>query len=209
MIQTDVLKFIEHIIFHNSVILECIDLLNFNFIMRSFLKNYCIYLDFATAFDRVPHQRLLTKVNNLGLQGELLNWIKDFLTRRKQRVMVNNTSLEWSDVISGVSFQSNLKFDKHVSNITFSANSRLGIIKFTFQKIERDVFLVLYKSMVRSIIEYETPIWYPDLKKHEKKIGTIQRRATKMIANLGHLSYSERLKFLNYQPCSIGGEGVI
>ena len=179
MIQTDVLKFIEHIIFHNSVILECIDLLNFNFIMRLFLKNYCIYLDFATAFDRVPHQRLLTKVNNLGLQGELLNWIKDFLTRRKQRVMVNNTSLEWSDVISGVSFQSNLKFVKHVSNITFSANSRLGIIKFTFQKIERDVFLVLYKSMVRSIIEYETPIWYPDLKIMKEKLEQFREEQLK------------------------------
>ena len=35
----------------------------------------------------------------LGLQGELFNWIKDFLTGR---VMVNNTCSEWSDVISGV-----------------------------------------------------------------------------------------------------------
>ena len=29
----------------------------------------CIYLDFAKVFDMVPHQRLLTKLNNLGLQG--------------------------------------------------------------------------------------------------------------------------------------------
>ena len=62
----------------------------------------CIYLDFAKAFDRVPHQRLLTKLNNLGLQGELLNWIKNFLTRMKQRVMVNNTCSEWSEVISRI-----------------------------------------------------------------------------------------------------------
>ena len=93
----------------------------------------------------------------------------------------------------GVSFQSHFKFDKHVSNITSSANSRLGIIKYTFQKIDRDGFLVLYKSMVRPILEYGAPIWYPNLKKHEREIETIQRRATKMIANLGHLSYSDRL----------------
>ena len=62
----------------------------------------CIFLDFAKDFDKVPHQRLLTKVSNLGLQGELLNWIKDFLTGRKQRVMVNNTCSEWSDVISRI-----------------------------------------------------------------------------------------------------------
>ena len=50
--------------------------------------------------------------------------------------------------------------------------------------------------MVRPILEYEAPIWYPDLKKHEREIQTIQGRATKMIANLGHLSYSERLNIL-------------
>ena len=50
--------------------------------------------------------------------------------------------------------------------------------------------------MVRPILEYGAPIWYPDLKKHEREIQTIQGRATKMIANLGHLSYSERLNIL-------------
>ena len=39
MIPTDVLKLIEHIIFLNSVIFESIDLLNFSFSMRLFLKN--------------------------------------------------------------------------------------------------------------------------------------------------------------------------
>ena len=50
--------------------------------------------------------------------------------------------------------------------------------------------------MVRPIYEYGIPIWYPDLKKHEREIEAIQRRATKMIVNLGHLSYSERIKSL-------------
>ena len=39
-------------------------------------------------------------------------------------------------------------------------------------------------------------IWYPDLKNHERENQTIQGRATKMIASLGHLSYSERLDIL-------------
>ena len=94
---------------------------------------------------------------------------------------MNNIAVPMDDIMKdlGVSFQSNLKFNKHVSNITSSANSRLGIIKYTFQKIERDGFLVLYKSKVRLILEYGAPIWYPDLKKAEKEIETIQRRATK------------------------------
>ena len=48
----------------------------------------CIYLDFAKAFDRVSHQRLLTKLYNIGIRGNLMNWIKDFLKGREQRVVV-------------------------------------------------------------------------------------------------------------------------
>ena len=61
---------------------------------------------------------------------------------------MNNIAIPMADIMKdlGVSFQSNLKFDKHVSNITSSANSRLGIIKYTFQEIERSGFLVLYNS---------------------------------------------------------------
>ena len=41
------------------------------------------------------------------------------------------------------------------------------------------------KSMVRPKLENGEPIWYPNLKTHEREIEAIQRRATKMIANLG------------------------
>ena len=41
-----------------------------------------IYFDFSKAFDRVPHYRLLYKLENLGIKGSLLNVIKDFLTDR-------------------------------------------------------------------------------------------------------------------------------
>ena len=38
----------------------------------------CIYLDFAKAFDRVSHQKLIYKISDIGIQGNLLLWIKDF-----------------------------------------------------------------------------------------------------------------------------------
>ena len=37
-----------------------------------------IYLDFAKAFDTVPHRRLLGKLNAFDVQGKLFNWIKEF-----------------------------------------------------------------------------------------------------------------------------------
>ena len=62
----------------------------------------CIYLDFAKAFDRVSHQILLTKLYNIDIRGNLMNWIKDFLKGREQRVVVNNELSDWSSVVSGI-----------------------------------------------------------------------------------------------------------
>ena len=61
-----------------------------------------IYLDFAKAFDSVPHQRLLTKIKALGIEGKVLAWLDAFLSNRRQCVIVNGSTSGWSDVISGV-----------------------------------------------------------------------------------------------------------
>ena len=42
-----------------------------------------IYTDFAKAFDRVPHQRLLRKMKDLGITGDILAWVESFLSGRK------------------------------------------------------------------------------------------------------------------------------
>ena len=61
-----------------------------------------IYLDFAKAFDSVPHLRLLEKVKSYGVCSNLLDWIKDFLIGRTQRVKVNGSYSTWAEVTSGV-----------------------------------------------------------------------------------------------------------
>ena len=43
---------------------------------------HCLLLDFAKAFDSVPHQRLLLRLQSLGVCGQLLRWICSFLTTR-------------------------------------------------------------------------------------------------------------------------------
>jgi len=47
-----------------------------------------IYLDFAKAFDKVPHLRLLNKLKSHGIKGKLWNWISAWLTGRQQRVCI-------------------------------------------------------------------------------------------------------------------------
>ena len=61
-----------------------------------------IYLDFPKAFDSVPHNRLIYKLNKYGITGNLLHWISDFLNKRRQYVRVNSALSEWESVISGV-----------------------------------------------------------------------------------------------------------
>ena len=264
-----------------------------------------LYLDLQKAFDSVPHQRLLLKLEKMGITGNLLRWIKNFLSDRKQRVTLNGFSSDWSDVTSGVPqgsvlgpilfilyvndlpsvvkscckvfaddtklykeihglkdyqdlqddiyelcrwtakwllffnankckvlhvgpnnprfvykmtdknnntvdikeveqekdlgiiFQQDLKFDQHVSMVVNKANRVLGLIKRTFAYLDKNTFLCLYKSLIRSHLDYGDTIWNPVLKRHIRMVENVQRRATRLLPELRHLSYSERLQELN------------
>ena len=60
------------------------------------------YMDFRKAFDTVPHQRLLKKLQAYNIQGPILNWITSFLTNRSQFVKINNSVSSNLNVTSGV-----------------------------------------------------------------------------------------------------------
>ena len=61
----------------------------------------CI-MDFSKAFDMVPHQRLLSKLDHLGIRGDIKKWIEGFLTKRHQKVIIDGKSSSNSLVNSGV-----------------------------------------------------------------------------------------------------------
>ena len=63
---------------------------------------HCVLLDFAKAFDSVPHAHLLFKLSSLDIHGKLLQWIKSFLTGWFQRVVINGSFSNWLPVRSGV-----------------------------------------------------------------------------------------------------------
>ena len=60
------------------------------------------YSDFEKAFDKVPHKRLISKLQSYGLNQFIINWITDFLESRKYRVKVNLSYSRWHDVTSGI-----------------------------------------------------------------------------------------------------------
>ncbi len=89
-----------------------------------------IFLDYSKAFDVVPHERLLLCAESLGLQGNILKWIKNFLSNRRQRVAVNGELSNWSTVTSGVpqgSVIGPLLFTLFVSTIPEEVSSHLSM----------------------------------------------------------------------------------
>ena len=259
-----------------------------------------IYLDFRKAFDSVPHERLLLKLEAYGITGGILKWIRSFLEGRTQKVKIGNESSSTSQVTSGipqgsilgpilftifindlpeainsickifaddtkiyntcknhvtiqqdltslqiwsnkwqlyfngqkckclhhgranpnhtyhfenengnealpdgfeetdlgVTFTLNLNFDKHINDKVKKANMMLGLIKRNFSFIDKNVFNTLYKSLIRPHLEYAQEVWQPYLKRQSKLIESVQRRATKLIPEIKHLTYEKRLSYL-------------
>ena len=61
-----------------------------------------VYIDFCKAFDSVSHQKLMFKLEKYGITGKCLNWVKDFLTGRSQKVKVGDSFSDEHNVTSGV-----------------------------------------------------------------------------------------------------------
>jgi hypothetical protein len=61
-----------------------------------------VFLDISKAFDRVWHRGLLHKLKASGITGRLLDWLKDYLAERQQRVIINGEHSEWGRLNAGV-----------------------------------------------------------------------------------------------------------
>ena len=263
-----------------------------------------IFLDYQKAFDRVPHRRLIRKLHGYGIQGKLLNWIREFLSCRTQQVVVGNGQSSWSQVTSGVpqgsvlgpvlfliyvnelptviqssskmfaddtkvyrsiktpddsrklqedlnalekwsadwllkfnsskcrvmhcgsrnikanyvmrnsegdeailektalekdlgvTVSDNLKPTNHCTKAANKATSALRLLKKTFSNLNTKNFTVLFTTYVRPDLEYCLKVVGPYMKQDVEALEKVQRRATRLVAQVRGLTYEERLRKL-------------
>ena len=96
----------------------------------------------------------------------------------------------------GVIMANDLTWTKHVHK----ANKVLRLLKRTVGSKNKDIFSILYKSLVRPILEYASPVWSPHLAKDIHEIEKVQRRASRIA--LGQrkqeMEYEDRCKILKW-----------
>ena len=93
----------------------------------------------------MPHSHLLLKLECLGIKGDLLRWLKYFLTKRYQRVIINGSFSNWLPVLSGVPQRSvlgPLLFLLYIDDI-YQSISHSSVLMFADD-------IALYKEIVSS-----------------------------------------------------------
>ena len=61
-----------------------------------------VFLDISKAFDKVWHEGLLFKLHQNRIPGNLLNLLRDFLSCRKQQLVLNGRHSSWDNITAGV-----------------------------------------------------------------------------------------------------------
>ena len=118
----------------------------------------------------------------------------------------DNTILDIKDETTerdlGVAIDNHLNFKLHISQTVSQTNRLLGMIRRSFEHLDQETFLYLYKGLIRPKLEYAQAVWNPHLQGSIYAIEAVQRRATKLVPGFSNLEYSERLRKLNLTTLS-------
>ncbi|CAM4689842.1 unnamed protein product, partial [Lepidochelys kempii] len=157
-------------------------------------------LDMLEGRDRI--QRDLDKLEDWAKRN-LMRFNKDecriLHLGRKNTMHCYRLGTEWLGSSSaekdlGVTVDEKLDMSQQCALVAKKANGILGCICRGIASRSRDVIVPLYSTLVRPHLEYCVQFWASHYKKDVEKLERVQRRATKMIWGLKHMTYEERLR---------------
>ena len=96
---------------------------------------------------------------------------------------LEGTVLENGDNIKylGVTISKDLKWNTHVSNVYTKANRPLGFLKPNLSSCPQDVKEMVYKGLVRPVLEYACPVWDPHGIVAQEELEKVQNRAARLV----------------------------
>ena len=97
----------------------------------------------------------------------------------------------------GIQVSASGSWTNHINNIVEKAKGVSAWVCSVFKSRHKEVMITLFKSIIRSHLEYCCPVWNPQNIADIKKLEDVQKQFTLKIAGLGHLNYYERLAALD------------
>ena len=115
------------------------------------------------------------------------------MRQANDEIVLEETTLE-RDL--GVNVSNTLKATKHCQVAANKAMSSLRLLRMAFSNLNQSNFKVLYTTYVRPHLDYCLSAVGPFMVQDFRALDKVQRRATKLVREIRHLPYEERLKRL-------------
>ncbi len=109
----------------------------------------------------------------------LLKVVKEIYNKFKFKLHGNDLERVKQEKDVGVVIDEELNFDKHISEKVKKATSMSALIRRIFNHLDERSFTPLYKTLVRTHLDYASSVWHPYKKNQIDLIEGVQRRATK------------------------------
>ena len=146
------------------------------------------HLTFNAAKCKVLHIGRLNRHHVYTLNGAVL---EESEAERDLGVYMSRSRSEYMDP------DPNLKFRRQAAAAVIKASQVLAVILWSFQLHDKLTMPVLFKTLVRPHLEYGNIVWGPFNRADQQRVEREQRRATKLVPELRHLPYQQRLRILN------------
>ena len=108
---------------------------------------------------------------------------------------IENCSIkpEQSVKLLGITLGKHLTYGEHIQTIANKCNGLLGVLARSSSYLTTDLMRMMYLALIRSHLEYCSPLFLSSAKTHLDKLDTIQRKAARVIFHLPRDSHAEPL----------------